>query len=178
MAEALEQDRNRGQIRSDDRARLYTYLARDYNQLGEPQVAIDWAHRWVESDLMNFRSSTTLAGLYIWNGDYEEAFRVLQRVEPLGGHSDLLFSGSMGRIYESRGEWDLAIEEYREFWAQAKDVEWARPYAAWYLGTALYDRGRVDEARVFLEIVQHSGNLGLSERAAALLLQSQLKGKP
>ena len=177
LAEALEQDRNRGQISSDDRTYLYRYLTWDYNQLGERQVAIAWAQRWVESDLMHFESSTALAGLYIWSGDYEKAFQVLQRVEPLGGRNAVHFAGQMGQIYQSRGEWDLAIEEYRESWARGKDVESLRPYAAWYLGVALYYQGEMDEARFYLEVVRRTGH-PLQADATAILEQMGVETVP
>ena len=158
MAESLDLDRTRSQLNNDDRALLYQLLVQDHELLGQRQLSLDWARRWVEADPLNPRASTILAGVLIWQGNYDQAFSALKRIEALGGRKDVLFAGTLGQIYQARGDWDAAIEAYRESWQWAKDVEWARPLAAWYLGYALYHRGSVDESAAYLEIAAANGN--------------------
>jgi tetratricopeptide (TPR) repeat protein len=171
LAEALGQDPSSQHIGDANRALAYEYLVQDLDRTNQREAAISWARRWVEATPLNFRASTVLAGEYIRQGAFDQAFSVLSHIEPLGGRKDFLFSAQLGQVYASRGEWPLAIKEYREWWVHAQDVEWARPYSAWYLGSALHREGRVDEARPFLEVVRNSEYPVLRDRADALLSQ-------
>jgi tetratricopeptide (TPR) repeat protein len=162
-----------------DRSRLYGTLTRTaYNYLGDWNAAVRWGERWIQAVPDNTDAYTWLAALYLWHSQPEQAYKVLQRGEPYGVSSHRFYPGHMGQIYQSRGQWDLAIEAYRKSWEQNKDSPGMVPNVAWYLGFALYHEGRFEEARPYLEIVERTGALALQQAAASILTQMGAKKPP
>ena len=162
MAEALD-----GSIRAD-KAATYWALSQLYNRVGHdrPQ-AIYWAQRRVQVTPQSLNAYLDLAGLYIWEGQHEEAYQVMRLAEALGGDKNWIFHNQMGVIYWSRGEWDRAIERYYE----AVRLNPDNPDAAWYLGEALFLRKRYQEARSALQFVlkAHTDRPDLQQRAREML---------
>ena len=161
-----------------DRSLVYGTLSRTaYYHLGDWDAAVRWAERRIQAAPHNTDAYSWLATLYLWHGQPEQAYQVLQRGEPYGVSSHRFYPGAMGQIYQSRGQWDLAIEAYRESWERNKDWAGIRSYVAWYLGFALYHEGRFQEARPYLEIVERTGPPASQQRAADLLARMDA-GKP
>ena len=161
-----------------DRSPVYGTLSQTaYYHFADWDAAVRWAERWIEAAPDNTDTYSWLATLYLWRGHPDQAYQVLQRGEPYGVSSNRFYPGQMGQIYQSRGQWDLAIEAYRESWERNKDWAGIRPYVAWYLGFALYHEGRFQEARPYLEIVERTGPPALQQRAADLLARMDV-GNP
>jgi len=159
-----------------DRSRLYGTLTRTaYNYLGDWNAAVRWAERWIQAVPDNTDAYTWLAALYLWHSQPEQAYKVLQRGEPYGVKSHRFYPAQMGQIYESRGDWDRAIEAYHKAWDLNKDTPAMASSLAWYLGFALYHKGRFEEARPYLEIVERTGASALQQAAASILTQMGAK---
>jgi tetratricopeptide (TPR) repeat protein len=160
-----------GQI--GDRSLVYEYLAKNaYSQLHDWDQSFYWAERWIQAAPKNTYAYTWLAGLYLWRGQPEQASAALQRGQPYGIEHNPYYPGQIGQIYQSRGWWELAIENYRTSWNLHKDVTWMRPYVAWYLGFALFHQNQRDEARPYLQIAAQEG----IQAAADILTQMDAGG--
>jgi tetratricopeptide (TPR) repeat protein len=145
-----------GQI--EDRSLVYEYLAKNaYNHRHDWDQSFYWAERWIQAVPDNTYAYTWLAGLYLWRNLPEQAYAVLQRGHSYRVEQNPYYPGQIGQIYQARGQWDLAIENYRKSWELHKDVTWMRSYAAWSLGFALYHESQREEARPYLEIAAQGG---------------------
>lgn len=159
----------------EDHSLVYEYLAKNaYNQMHDWDASFYWAERWIQAVPDNTYAYTWLAGLYLWRSQPEQAYAALQRGQPYGIEQNPYYPGQIGEIYQTRGQWELAIEAYRRSWELQKDVTWMRPYVAWDLGFALYHEGQWDEARPYLEIAAQEG----IQSAADTLAQMEAGNSP
>jgi tetratricopeptide (TPR) repeat protein len=155
------------------RSLVYDDLAKNaYNHGHDWDLSFYWAERWIQAAPDNSYAYTWLAALYIWRGQPELAYVVLERGKPAGVTANPGYPGQMGEVYQSRGEWDLAIAQYRKSWELNKDISYMRPYVAWNLGFALFHQNQRDEAKPYLQI---AAQLGI-QAAADLLTQMDVGG--
>jgi tetratricopeptide (TPR) repeat protein len=162
-----------------DRSLVYDYLTKNtYNYYHNWDKAVYWARHWIQAVPENTYAYTWLAGLYLWHNEPEKAYQVLQRAERYGIHRNRYYPGQMGLIYQSRGQWNLAIEAYLEAWVYNRhDLDVAADIA-WYLGFALFHEGDWEEAQPYLEFVVHNGRLSLQQQAADTLAEMKDGGAP
>lgn len=162
LEKALLLDRDRRLNRS----KLYRTISEDYYyQLGQWDKAVYWAQEWWQATPNDFDASSWLTALYLWRDQYENAYQILQHTETLGARGHPSFAGQMGRVYQARGDWNRAIEEYREAVVRNPND----PYSAWYLGYALYHQGLYSEAHPYLEFVARSDKADLQRYARDIL---------
>ena len=176
LAQALMQDQALTQAQGREltpyeRSVAFQYLVQDLSDLGRVDDAILWAQRWLEAEPDAHLASIMLGGLYLQAGDTDSALRVLMDAAAHGARSHYLFSGTLGQVYEARGETELAITEFRSYWQASESSDWAHPYAGWYLGRLLWTVGRTEEARPYLEFVLEAGPEHLKAAASNLLAQ-------
>jgi tetratricopeptide (TPR) repeat protein len=152
------------------RAHVNQTLSRTaYNHFGDWEAALRWAERWIDAASGDTDSYIWLASLHLWGGSPEAAYQVLERGALHGVQNSRFYPGQMGQIYQARGQWDLAIQFYRQSWEQNQDDPGMSPYIAWYLGFALAHELHFQEARPYLEIVKRTGKPELRQQATDLL---------
>ena len=155
-----------------DRSLVYEYLAKNaYNHASDWDQSFHWAERWIQAVPDNTYAYTWLAGLHLWRGESETAYNVLQRGEPYGVQQNPYYPGQLGQIYQSRGQWQPAIEQYRQSWELHKDVPWMHHFVAWSLGNALYHEGQLAEAKPYLGIAAQEGIQPAADILARMELQ-------
>jgi tetratricopeptide (TPR) repeat protein len=155
------------------RSLVYDTLAKNaYSQRHDWDQSFYWAERWIQATPNDTYAYTWLAALYLWRGQPEEAYAVLERGKFWGVERNPGYLGQMGQVYEARGEWNLAIEKYRQSWELNKDISYMRPYIAWYLGFALLHQNQRAEARPYLQIAAQEG----LQAAADILAQMDAGG--
>ena len=130
-----------------------------YDYLHDWVSSFYWAARWIQVAPADNYAYTWLAALHLWRRQPEQTFAVLESGKPYGVESNPGYSGQMGEVYQARGEWNLAIENYRKSWELNKDISYMRPYVTWNLGFALFHQNQWDAARLYLQIAAQSGML-------------------
>ena len=161
------------------RGEVFEKLSRTaYYQLGDIEHAVRWGARWLEFSPGDTNGRIWLASLYLWNDSPEEAAGVLERGTFYGVQNSRFYLGQMGRVYQARGQWDLAIQSYRASLEQNKDDPNMVPDLAWYLGVALCHEQHCQEARPYLEIAVKTGPSTLQQQAARLLAQIDAQKLP
>jgi len=161
------------------RSFVYETLAKNtYIHLGDWDASVHWAERWIQVAPEDTYAYNWLAALYLWRGEPEVAYGVLQRAEQYDIENSRYYPGQMGEIYQSRGQWERAIQSYRESWKRNKDDPEMVPFVAWSLGSALYYQKHLEEARFYLEVVRSTGTAELQQQASDLLAKIKAENAP
>jgi tetratricopeptide (TPR) repeat protein len=152
---------------------LYRTLSlNSYYVLHDWDKAVEWAEQWVEMTNADVYAVDWLAHLYLQQGQPEAAFEAWQRVDSAIAGQLASYWKDMGQVYQSRGDWNTAIEMYRQAWQRSDNkLSGLREYIAWYLGAALVHTGRVDEAVPYLEVATGSQDEPLRRAATQLLVK-------
>ena len=155
---------------TSDKAEMYKLLSVAYESTGRRQQAIENARLWVEVAPLDYRSSNWLAVLFLWDRRPEDAYLVLQEAEKRIGREYPNFAGQMAQIYESRGDLDTALAEYRIEVKMFPDS----PYANAYLAAALHKAGNDREALKYVEVVLRLKDTPPTLRQNAEALKQQI----
>lgn len=147
------------------KAQLYQHLSLLHDRKNHPDEAMQYAQLWTEAAPDDYQASLFLAGLYLRQGQAEDAYLVLKNAEALGASGDARFPGLLGRTFDLRGERTLAIPLYREAIVRNPDD----PFWQFYLGQALYFEGDFQAAMPYLEKALNSSYSGLQAGARSLL---------
>ncbi len=96
-------------------AEAYTFLGWTYSFMGRLDEAIDECHRAILVDPEFGNPYNDIGAYLIEKGDFDEAIPWFERAMQAKRYESPAFPHlNLGRVYERKGEWEKAIESYRD----------------------------------------------------------------
>ena len=96
-------------------AEAYTFLGWTYSHMGDLELAIDMCHKAIDVD-PEFGNPYNDIGAYLLQmGELDAAIPWLQKAQNAARYENPEFPYcNLGKIYEMKGLWPLALQEYRQ----------------------------------------------------------------
>lgn len=144
-------------------------LARDFEEAGDIEAAIEEAKQAMEADPLSTRPMRELGKIYLGKNDYEEAEKWLTKAADMN-KLDVIAFHHLGELHLKQND----IEKAGEFYDKAMDISPRHVDRGVNFGKVLVQKGMINKAeKVFDRAIELSSNsLGIHEDVADYCMKS------